>query len=124
MQRSVSSPCILTFNNPVMRRSISTQALLSKHVNNPPPSPPVTLMDAVILTRAPIHHVVSCVVTNEFPDEIISKNLVACLASPCDPPSEVPQIKLPPIVFDTEESRERYIAWLKRIRRAQRAQIC
>jgi hypothetical protein len=101
-----------------MRKSISSQALLTKHVNTLPhvtQVSQVSLVDAVILTRAPIHHAVSCVMTNEFPDEIISKDLVACLASPCDPPSP---IRPPPLIFDNEESRERYIMWLKRIRRA------
>ena len=127
MKKSISTPNLF-YSNPILslRKSISTQAL-AKHVNLVPLSPSVTLIDAVILTKAPIHQAVSCIVSNEFPDDIISgknvnRDLVACLASPCDPPSE-PQFTLirpPPIVFEDEESRERYIAWLKRIRRQQR----
>jgi hypothetical protein len=122
MKKSLSTPNL--FSSPYiytigLRRSISNQAL-AKHFNTPPT--PVTLVDAVILTKAPIHQAVSCIVSNEFPDEIVNKDLVACLASPCDPPSELmsPLLRPPPIVFEDEESKIRYIAWLKRIRKQQR----
>jgi hypothetical protein len=126
MKKSLSTPNLFTYPYiyPIgLRRSISHQAL-AKHFS----APQVTLVDAVILTKAPIHQAVSCIVSNEFPDDIISgknvnKDLVACLASPCDPPPSEPPFTLirpPPIVFEDEESKERYIAWLKRIRRQQR----
>ena len=135
MRKSISTPNIFSFY-PILsvRRSISNQALV-KHVTpvvTPAMTPAVTLVDAVILTKAPIHHAVSCIVSNEFPDDIISgennvnKDLVACLASPCDPPPSSesrPLIRPPPIVFEDEESKLRYIAWLKRIRKQQRIKL-
>lgn len=125
MQKSVSQPNLVAYHGAAatkggMRKSISTNALHE-----------LTVMDAVIMTKAPVNQAVSCLVSAEFPEHILSgkvevdKELVSCLMSPC----EAPSVKQEQFVSNTlnrnylqlavenETVQERYLTWLRRIRK-------
>jgi hypothetical protein len=118
MKKSISTPSLFSMTQPSipnMRRNISANAL-----------PDLTIVDAIIVTKSPIYHGVQCLVTSEFPEKILSKEVdkdfIHCLVTPYEIP-EIPEI--PPLPWErssvqNESYQEKYAEWLRRIRRGRR----
>lgn len=124
MQKSVSQPNLVAYHGAAtkggLRKSISTNAL-----------PEMTVMDAVIMTKAPVNQAASCLMSSvDFPEHILSgkvevdKELVSCLMTPCEVPlakensvSNTLNRNYLQLAIENETVQERYFTWLRRIRK-------
>ncbi len=119
MHKSISTPNLSVHNTVVtgLRRNISTNAL-----------PDLTPIDAIILTKAPIHQAISCISTS-FPNSVLTQNetdteLLNCLVTPCET-VDVQERSLISTVnrnylhlaVENEKTREKYFSWLRKIRK-------
>jgi hypothetical protein len=105
-----------------MRKSISTNAL-----------PELGMVEAMVLTKAPISQTVQCLVSVDVPDNIFSgggpqfsKDMVACMLTPPDPPTTQRSILTPPNYYmeraeGKEGFEERYFEWVRRMRKRKAA---
>lgn len=122
MRKSISSPNLQGLKpNMGMRKSISTNAL-----------PEMNIIEAVIMTKAPINQSFSCLASTDFPDNLlkgridVDKELVSCLASPCDPPVDPNERTTTNIlgrnyaqlaVQNEANDTDRYNKWFRRLRK-------
>ncbi len=119
MHKSISTPNLSVHNTVVtgLRRNISTNAL-----------PDLTPIDAIILTKAPIHQAISCISTS-FPNSVLTQNetdadLLNCLVTPCEP-VDVEERSLISTVnrnylhlaIKDKDTEERYFSWMRRLRK-------
>lgn len=127
MQKSISSPNLskLSLGSKTnMRKSFSTNALAE-----------LSVMDVVVLSQAPVTQSVNCIVTTNFPDNIIEgkfdvdKDMATCILTPYEPPNQTEQHKPLPsttnrkfmqLSVENEEFERRYAEWLRRIRKNRR----
>lgn len=114
MKKSISTPSLSTMIQPNIRRNVSVNAL-----------PDLSVVDAIIVTKSPIYHGVQCLVTSDFPEKLISKELdnkfINCLVTPFELPDDQIYPKLPwEISTQNESYQEKYAEWLRRIRKSRR----
>lgn len=121
MQKSVSCPSLATLhgNKSQMRKSVSANAL-----------PELGMVEAMVLTKAPISQTLQCLVSADVPDNIFagggpqfSKDMVACILTPPDPPSNKRPVVFPynnnyiEMAEGKEGFEERYFEWVRRMRK-------
>lgn len=128
MHKSLSTPNLskLSISKSHMRKNVSTNALVD-----------LSLMDVVVLSQAPVTQSVNCIVTTNFPDNIIEgkydvdKELATCLLTPYEPPNQTKEHKpssstmnrkFMQLSKENEEFEQRYAEWLRRIRRNRQRQ--
>lgn len=121
MQKSISSPSLSSLhgNKSQMRKSVSTNAL-----------PELGMVEAMVLTKAPISQTAQCLVSVDVPDNIFagggtqfSKEMIACILTPPDPPSthQKPVLSTYNQYMEKAEEKdgfeERYFEWVRRMRK-------
>lgn len=107
-----------------IRKNVSANALPSLEM--------ASIMDAMIVSNAPINQSVSCMVSAKFPNGIlepkVDEELMTCLLTPCEAPkppepyissSTIARVYLQRAVED-EETCNRYNQWLLRVRKSKK----
>ena len=128
MHKSISTPNLpglgVQKGNRNIKKSVSTNALFVGELG-------MNVIDAIIVSKAPINQSLECLVTNEFPNHIlngdkikIDKDMMGCLMTPSEP-SESRRTPISCIsncsTFEDEFFWERYNTWLARVLRNRRA---
>ena len=118
-----------------MKKSVSTQSFFQPTTScslSPPISsirrnisagalPDMSIVDAMIVAKAPIYHGVQCVVTTDFPKEV-HQDFMHCLVTPYDLPEETVHPRFPWERSIQEDSyQEKYAEWFRRIRKSRRS---
>lgn len=84
------------------------------------------IMTTIVVTKAPLHQALTCYASAEFPDNILDdENLISCLMSPCESGACEEDWEYKPsanrsylqLAIEQEKWRERYTAWINRVRR-------
>ena len=124
MKKSISTPS-LAASPPCIRRSVSTNAL-----------PELSVIEAMIITKAPIYHNAQCLSTSDFPEHLlkgeppISEDFLRCLVTPYDPPAPEKVVTVPQytrsflqLSAEYETYQQKYVEWLRRVRRNRRGAV-
>ena len=129
MHKSISSPNLgcgtscTTIAKPGMSRNISVNSLAD-----------MTALDAIMITKAPIHQAYTCLNSSStpFPETLLNRKadaeLLNCLITPCDP-DELKERSITPsissavnrtflqLAIEDKDKEERYVSWMRRLRK-------
>ena len=123
MKKSVSIPnlgMVGQVKNIPMRKSVSTNALTMLDV----PTSSIDLVEAVLVSNAPIHQAARCVLPDAIgPNFKVNNEVMTCLLTPCEAPgikeeteSNMGRSYLQ-LALENEDVRNKYLRWLSRVRK-------